>query len=262
MKEFLAEILGKKGIDFYGFCSFSSLEDYLFECRAKSRLPENSNTVITILFPYKVKEKNPENISRYAAVDDYHFVAGKILEEITFLLREKYKENSFEWFIDNSPINEVKAGVLSGLGVKGKNNLLINKKYGSFCFIGEIVTDYKLQIVNNLNTECINCGRCLDVCPTGFLKDKNKKCLSQITQQKAELNNEEKALIREKGVIWGCDICQDICPMNKNSSLTNIKEFIDTYKEKYEENEYIKNRAYAWRGEKVIKRNFEILNKK
>lgn len=259
MKDFLDNILPEKGIEFYGFCEFKNFENSLFECRAKSRIPSDSKTVITFLFPYKVKNEKPINLSRYAAVDDYHFVAGKILNEINEKLKENYKENNFEWFIDNSPIDEVKAGVLSGIGVKGKNNLLINKKYGSYCFIGEIVTDYKIQSVNNINTECINCDKCLNACPTGFLKDKNKKCLSEITQQKAELLNEEINLIRDTGIIWGCDICQDICPMNKDLSFTNIKGFIDTYKEKYEENEDIKNRAYAWRGEKVIRRNFEIL---
>lgn len=262
MRKFLDKILAEKGIEFYGFCEFNLFKKSLFECRAKNRLPADSKTIITILFPYKVKDEKPENISRYAAVDDYHFVAGKILENIAELLKENFKENCFEWFIDNSPIDEVKAAVLSGLGVKGKNNLLINKKYGSYCFIGEIVTDYKIQTVNKFNTECIKCNKCLEVCPTGFLNDKNKKCLSQITQQKGELTNEEENLIKKSCVIWGCDICQEICPMNKNSEKTNIKDFIKTYKNKYEKNEDIKNRAYAWRGEKVIKRNFEILNKK
>lgn len=259
MEDFLAEILGKKGIEFYGFCEFKIFEKKLLNCRAKNRLPNDSKTIITMIFPYKVKSEKPENISRYATVEDYHFIVGKILEEITKKLRENFSENNFEWFVDNSPIDEVEAAVLSGLGVRGKNNLLINKKYGSFCFIGEIITDYKIQTVNNLNTNCINCNRCMKICPTGFLKDKNKKCLSQITQQKAELSEEEKILIKNSGIIWGCDICQNICPMNENSALTNIKEFINSYKEKYEENEDIKNRAYAWRGEKVIKRNFKII---
>lgn len=259
MKNFLAEIFKNKGIEFYGFCEFSQLKNELFECSAKKRLPENSVSVITMLFPYKVKEKKPENISRYAAVEDYHFVVGKILEDIVKILKEKYKDFCFEYFIDNSPINEVKAAVLSGLGVKGKNNLLINEKYGSFCFIGEIVTDYKIQTVNNIITNCINCDKCINSCPTGFLSDKNNKCLSAITQQKAELLEKEKNIIKNNKTVWGCDICQDICPMNKNSALTEIFDFINSYRNKYIENEDIKNRAYAWRGEKVIKRNLKIM---
>ena len=262
LKDFLDKIFKKYGLDFYGFCDFSSLENELFECRAKQRIPEGANTVITVLFPYKVREEKPENISRYAAVEDYHFVCGKILDEITKMLKNKFKNRAFEYFIDNSPINEVKAAALCGLGVIGKNNLLINERYGSFCFIGEIVTDYKIQSVNNLITNCINCNKCLNACPTGFLSDKNIKCLSSVTQQKGELTDEEKLLVKKGGSIWGCDICQNICPMNKFAEATKIKEFIESYRIEYIENEDIKNRAYAWRGEKVILRNAKIVEKK
>ena len=259
VKNFLVEIFKNKGIEFYGFCDFAKLQNELFECSAKLRLPKNSASVITMLFPYKVRKEKPINISRYAAVEDYHFVAGKILEDIVKSLKERYEAFSFEYFIDNSPINEVKAAVLSGLGVKGKNNLLINEKYGSFCFIGEIVTDYKIQTVENSITNCINCGECLKACPTGFLSDKNNKCLSLITQQKKELNEAEKILIKNNKTVWGCDICQNVCQMNKNSALTEIRGFINSYRNEYKENEDIKNRAYAWRGEKVIKRNIKLL---
>ncbi|MBQ4131796.1 MAG: epoxyqueuosine reductase [Clostridia bacterium] len=259
MKDFLAEILKESCIEYYGFCEFSALENQLLNCSAKLRLPLNSATVITLLFPYKVLEEKPLNISRYAAVEDYHFVCEKILKNVTDLLKQRYENFQFEWFIDNSPINEVKAAVLSGLGVRGKNNLLINEKYGSFCFIGEIVTDYKIQTVNNLITNCINCGICVKNCPSGFLSDKNNKCLSAITQQKGELSQKEIALIKQNKSVWGCDICQNLCPMNKNSSLTPIKAFINSYRNEFKEDEDFKNRAYTWRGENVIKRNLKIM---
>lgn len=259
MKDFLNKILKKLNVEYYGFCNFSDIKNDLLECAAKKRLPENSNTIITFLFPYKVEENPPENISRYAAVKDYHLVCSDILKNITCELKNNFKENCFEYFIDNSPINEVKAAVLSGIGVRGKNNLLINEKYGSFCFIGEIVTDYKIQFINNNFTECINCNKCINACVTGFLKNKKNKCLSSITQQKAELAIEEKEFIKNNNTVWGCDICQNICPMNNNSKKTSIKEFLNSYRNKYEENEDITERAYAWRGEKVILRNNEIL---
>ncbi len=259
LKDFLAEIFKNNGIEYYGFCDFLALENELLNCSAKRRLPKNSATVITMLFPYKVMEQKPLNISRYAAVEDYHFVCSEILKKIVLSLKERYENFEFEYFIDNSPIKEVKAAVLSGLGVVGKNNLLINEKYGSFCFIGEIVTDYKIQTVNNLITDCINCGVCIKNCPTGFLKDKNLKCLSSITQQKAEPSEEEKLLIKENKSVWGCDICQNVCPMNKNSAITPIKEFISSYRNEYKENEDSKGRAYNWRGENVIKRNLKIM---
>ena len=92
-----------------------------------------------------------------------------------------------------------------------------------------------------------------------IISDKNNKCLSAITQQKGELNQKEIALIRQNKSVWGCDICQNLCPMNKNSSLTPIKAFINSYRNEFKEDEDFKNRAYTWRGENVIKRNLKIM---
>lgn len=252
-------ILTKNNIELFGFCDYFLLEDSLIECRAKQRIPDNTSTVITLVFPYKVRDKKPSNISRYSAVEDYHKIGAEILEKIVKELKENFVQNSFEFFIDNSPIDEVKAAVLSGLGVKGKNNLLITKKYGSFVFIGEILTDLKIQTVNNKITYCINCDKCISNCPSGFLKDKNNKCLSAITQQKSELTEKEKNMMKRCNTVWGCDICQDVCPLNEQAEKTNLKQFITSYRNEYVDGENIKNRAFEWRGEKVIKRNYEIV---
>lgn len=259
MQDFLKEILVDFDLEFFGFCPFFSLEQGLFQNSAVKRIPKNSKTVITFLFPYKVNENLPKNISRYAAVRDYHLVCGEMLKNIAQKLKKRYENFAFEPFIDNSPINEVKAAVLSGLGVLGKNNLLINKKYGSFCFIGEIITDYEIQTVINSNTDCINCGACIKACPSGFLGDKNLKCLSQITQQKAPFNEGETALIKKSGVIWGCDVCQNVCPMNKGGKKTKIKQFLESYNDEYVKGQDISDRAFNWRGEKVILRNYDLL---
>ena len=259
MQDFLKEILPEFGIEFFGFCPFFALEQGLFQNSAAKRLPKNSKTVITFLFPYKVGEKRPKNISRYATVRDYHLVCGEMLKNIAQKLKKRYENFNFEPFIDTSPINEVKAAVLSGLGVLGKNKLLINKKYGSFCFIGEIITDYEIPTVINSNTECINCNACITACPSGFLGDKSLKCLSQITQQKAPLNQSEETLIKNSGIIWGCDICQNVCPMNNGAEKTKIKQFIDSYSDEYVKGQDISDRAFNWRGEKVILRNYDLL---
>ena len=141
----------------------------------------------------------------------------------------------------------------------GKNGLLINEKYGSFCFIGEIVTDFKIQTVNINNTKCIECNVCIKNCPSGFLSHKNNKCLSSVTQQKQPLTKFEEEMIKKEGCIWGCDKCQEVCPMNKNKEFTKINEFIISHKNEYTENEDITDRAFQWRGEKIIKRNYDIL---
>lgn len=243
--------IGKTVGENFGVCRFSELKDILIDCRKKELLPENAKSVITFVFPYKVKEAPPENISRYAAVPDYHIVCGEILSKTAEKLKRRYKGFAFVPFCDNSPINEVAAAVRSGLGVKGGNGLLITEKYGSFVFIGEIVTD--MCITPSVSgSECDKCGECKKHCPVGLDKS---RCLSALTQKKGELNDSEKEMILNSGCVWGCDICSDVCPLNKNKELTPISEFKDGYKDRYTLGEDINGRAYAWRGEKVITRN-------
>ena len=174
----------------------------------------------------------------------------------------EYPENPFEYFCDNSPVNEVNAAVLCGLGVKGKNGLLINEKYGSFCFIGEIVTDVKLNYSVPKTEGCLNCGLCVKMCPGGALSgncvDKTK-CLSDITQRKGELCEEHISMIKNSGCVWGCDICQDVCRMNKNISVTPVREFSESAVVRFCQGDSIEGRAFSWRTRKVIERNLEYL---
>lgn len=253
-KQRILEILKKSGIRDAAFCSFLPLLPYLIECRAKQRLPKNVKTVISCTFPYKVKEKAPQNISRYAAVPDYHNVLSKYLSLGCNELKKEFPKNEFVWFTDNSPIPEVYVAALSGLGVYGDNGLLISEKYGSFVFIGEIVTDLDLELENSEVKECLHCGKCKENCP----KYSENICLSAITQKKSDLSESEICLIKKHGIIWGCDICSDVCPLNKDKEITYLPEFINGYRDKYNLGEDISGRAYEWRGEKVIKRNYEL----
>ena len=241
----------------FGFCPFESVADKLLDCRAKSRLPQNAKTIIMFAFPYKVYDEKTKNISRYAAVPDYHNVCGKILTDIAEKLKEEYNSFGFEAFIDNSPIPEVYAAASAGLGVCGRNGLLITKEYGSFVFLGEIVTDMEMNAEIAPFRDCSLCGACERACPVGLQKN---GCLSAVTQQKKELSKEQSALICENGSVWGCDICQNVCPMNANTDKTFIDEFKNGYRDCYQKGEDIENRAYAWRGEKVIMRNAELFD--
>lgn len=250
-KQKILDILKKSGILDASFCAFLPLLPYLIECRAKNRLPKDAKTVIPCIFPYKVFDIPPKNISRYSAVPDYHSVLSKYLSSATDNLRDEFKDYSFEFFIDNSPIPEVRAAVLAGLGVRGDNGLLINEKYGSFIFIGEIVTDLEIECSENYN-ECLHCGKCKSACP----KKDNIECLSRVTQKKGELSELEISAIKKYGTIWGCDICSEVCPLNENKERTYLPEFISGYRNEYTENENISGRAFEWRGEKVIKRNY------
>lgn len=242
-----------------GVCAFSQTGS-LFECRAKMRIPENAESVIVYLFPYWMGDEyyKNSNVSKYAVPADYHLIAGEYLKKITEELKKAFPENNFEYFCDNSPIDEVRAAILCGLGVKGRNGLLINKKYGSFCFVGEIITDMDMEYSVPDTEGCLNCGICEKRCPAGAISENGidrSKCLSNVTQRKGELSAEEIMLIKKSGCIWGCDTCQDACPMNSNLQITPIKEFLESAVPVFQEGDSIEQRAYSWRGRKVIERN-------
>ena len=238
----------------FGVCAFSHVADCLFECRAKERLPKDAKSIICFAVPYKIKEKAPKNISRYAAVPDYHTVLPALFLPLCEELKTAYPKNEFVFFTDNSPIHEVKAAAAAGLGVIGKNGLLINDKYGSFVFLCEIVTDLLLETTDK-TAFCENSLLCEKACPVGLCKN---DCLSALTQKKAPLTPQDEEMISSHGTVWGCDICQNVCPHNKMAQLSQVDAFINGYRDKYEVGEDITGRAYAWRGEKVIKRNAEI----
>ena len=250
-KHYIENLLGTN----VGVCAFSELKDKLIDCRNKEKLPKNAKSVIIFCFPYKVKEEKPMNICRYATVEDYHVVCNEILEKYVLILKKQHKDNEFIHFVDNSPIPEVYAANIAGLGDLGKNGLLITEKYGSYVFIGEIVTDLEIE-ADSFYGECINCGACKKACPVGLDKE---KCLSKITQKKGELTKDEEALIAKSGCIWGCDIFADVCPLNKNAATTEIERFLNSYKDGFVCGEDITGRAFAWRGEKVINRNYNIV---
>lgn len=250
----------------YGFSSFDGIKDRLLECAAKRRIPENTKTLISVLFPYYLGEEYYEhtNVSRYAVSEDYHIIAGNMLNSIKEELQKAYPENKFEAFTDNSPFPEVRCAVRAGLGVMGVNNLFINKDYGSWVFLGEIATDKYFPPFEGEYSLCVGCNRCIEACPgkaltgQGIIKE---KCLSFLSQKKGELDEETAAAIAATGCAWGCDICQTVCPLNINAKPTPIKEFFETAKPIVTKETEIENRAFSWRGKAVIDRNLDIVAK-
>lgn len=242
----------------FGVCSFDAVKERLIDCRKKSEIPENAKSIILFVFPYKVRAEKPQNISRYASVSDYHPIVEKKLQEYIKLLEKEFRESSFVAFADNSPIPEVYSAAAAGLGVVGENGLLITEEYGSFVFIGEIVTDLYIPAENKIK-ECQKCGLCKKACPVGLNKN---ECISKITQKKKELTEAEAELIKVGGSAWGCDICAEICPLNKNTKLTNNESFINSYRDSFSPDEDSTHRPYMWRGKEIITRNHNILCKK
>lgn len=245
-------------------CSFDKIKDGLIDCRAKSRLPRNPQTVIVACFPYLLDEslyKN-RNVSRYAVVTDYHEVATAKLKKAAEELEKLFPDDEFAFFADNSPIPEVRAACYAGLGARGDNSLLITEKYGSYVFIGAIVTTVKSEFSEHEIKSCLKCGKCRKACPSGAISVtgfERTLCLSEITQKKGVLTPKEEQLMKECGCVWGCDICQDVCPMNKNAAATEIKEFLDSPVAYVSSGCGLEGRAYEWRGRKVIERNISII---
>lgn len=259
----IADILNSCGIKIFGACKFSALSERLISCRAMNRLPENAQTVICMLFPYRC-EIGAHNVSRYAVVRDYHLVVGKMIETAVLGLKKRFSQNNFAHFCDNSPIDEKFAAAICGLGVLGDNGLIINETYGSWVFIGEIVTDLALTTKEHEPKGCLHCGACKKACPAGALKVSPfnpENCLSFITQKKKALSPEEEALVIKGGLAWGCDVCQECCPMNKPAKNTYITQFLEgcvpiVCAEDYDS---YSDRAFTWRPKRVITRNLELL---
>jgi len=251
----------------FGVCDIGAAQPYL-PCRALSRIPPNACSVLVFLFPYYCGPQPRRNISRYAAIPDYHQVAGAYLQRLQGLLQELYPDHAFEPFVDNSPLREVRCGQAAGLGVLGLNGLLIHPRYGSYCFLGELVTDLPLAPSQPIGDSCPGCGRCLAACPTGALRpggavDQNR-CRSAISQKKGALTPWEEAQLRAGGLVWGCDICNDVCPLNKNVALSPIQEFrqsVTPWMVREELLALLDSRPYNYRGKKTILRNFELLCK-
>ncbi len=248
----------------YGFSSFDGIRDRLIDCRKKADLPANAATVISILFPYYLGEDQYQNanVSRYAVSADYHEITEPILRRIAADLTETYPENVFVPFVDDSPLPEVRCAVNAGLGVMGRNSLFISRDYGSWVFLGEIVTDRVFPYAQPETRLCPDCGACRRACPGGAIGDDGiirEKCLSFLSQKKGELSPEIAEKMREYNCAWGCDICQKVCPLNRRAKITPIEAFFETADPHVTLSTPIEGRAFAWRGRNVIERNLKAL---
>ncbi len=250
----------------YGFSDFDNVKNNLIDCRAKSRLPENARTVISVLFPYYLGEEFYEsaNVSRYAVSEDYHIVTSELLNAAAEKLRERFPGSVFEVFVDNSPLPEVRCAVNAGLGCLGRNSLFINERYGSWVFLGEIVTDRHFPPTGTTPALCEGCDACVSACPMGAITDHGvdrENCLSFLSQKKGDLPEQILAKMRETGCAWGCDVCQKVCPRNAHAAVTPIARFFETASPHVEEDVSVEGRAFAWRGKAVIERNLRAMKK-
>lgn len=270
LEKTIIEIMSCCAMPLWGVAPFSALKTSLIQCSGLKRLPENAKTVITAIFPYYCKSAGG-SISRYAAALDYHVVVGEMLQKAVTMFADRFPSEVFLPFCDSSPVPEVFSAQLAGLGMIGKNGLLITPEYGSFVFIGEIVTSIELTFEGKQKKTCNNCGRCVAKCPGGAITQQGicrERCVSHLTQKKGNLSAEEQKLIKNADTIWGCDICQTVCPMNQNIKETNIEKFksniintltLEEIKNKKFDDKH-KSRAFMWRGKEILLRNISILH--
>lgn len=235
---------------------------------------EDGKTIISIAFPYLYDKEQKDNIyfSKYTLGKDYHQVLSMYLNNICEYI--KSLGGKAMYFVDSNALPERHIAALSGMGFIGKNNMLITKDYGSYVFLGEIITNLTIEEDEPLNQECDSCNLCLRACPTkaisAFSTNNNSNvCLSYITQKK---EIESDYFSKFNGRIFGCDTCQNVCPYNRDIQYSNIKEFkpFDFMKNVIlEELIYLDNKAFrekykntscGWRGKNIIIRN-AIINK-
>lgn len=252
----------------YGVCEF---EEENIEKRTNPNLTFPwAKSIIVCLFPYYTGEDSDANISRYARIPDYHTVAKNKLLEIAGFIKEQCGAQC-ECFADTGVLHDRYLAYLSGLGFFGLNSCLINDKYGSFFFIGYIVTDAELSPDAPQTKMCAMCRKCIEACLGKAIDDEGhinmEKCVSYITQIK-ELTEEQQTILKNQHSVYGCDRCQEICPHNVNVPKTPIAEFYEKRQVKLTKEELISmsnkefKREYgefpfSWRGKAVILKNFD-----
>ncbi len=238
----------------------------------QNELLPNMKTVITLVMVYPYDEKLANNTgvtSTFSSSSwgiDYHKVLKEKLEKIQAYIKEEYNINSHIQ-VDNGDFDDRYWAYKSGLGMYGKNGMFIHNEFGSFVFLGEIFIDKHIAPNNFIEKTCYGCNACIRMCPTNAIKNGNMtieatKCLSYLSQTKEKLQED---LAEKLTNIYGCDICQQICPHNdkvyqhntewQKTDLeeVNLLEFIKQtnkeFKEKYG------HLAGAWRGKLVLIRN-------
>lgn len=292
----VVEELQNLGLHYYGFMEAKKLsEDSLsyFRERAEKNLTtsfeendlmkkvdlrsemENAKTIISVAFPYFYDAYIHKDgyFSLYTLGQDYHIVVKEYLEKVAEVIRK----NGFEAkvFADNNSLPERYIAYASYVGEIGKNHMLITKEYGSYVFLGEILTDLPMRTRERgyqnipLHTICGDCTNCIKACPTQILGSEyydTKRCMSYITQSK-EVSDEDLLLF--KGRLFGCDTCQRSCPLNRDVNTSHIEAFRPRDYMKYPEplkllqltnKEFLKYKetSSGWRGKKLLQRNAMI----
>ena len=212
----------------------SYMENY-FDLRTNPKLlVDDAKSIITVLFNYYTdktqEDKTAPIISKYALGKDYHLIIRKKLNALHQYILDEIGEVNARGFTDSAPVMDKVWAVKSGLGWMGKHSNVINKNQGSFFFIGELILDLNLEVSSPVKDYCGSCTKCIDACPTDAIiapyKVDGSKCISYLT---IELKDELLPIEYTDKIsnrMFGCDICQEVCPWNR-FSLVNKEPWFD-----------------------------------
>ena len=245
--------------------------DLLRKVNLRSEM-ENAQTIISVAFPYFYDAYIHKEgyFSLYTLGQDYHIVVKDYLEKVAEVIQSFGYEAKV--FADNNSLPERYIAYASYVGEIGKNHMLITKEYGSYVFLGEILTNLVLDTRERdyheipLHSICGECTNCIKACPTQILGSEyydTKRCMSYITQSK-EVPDEDLLLF--KGRLFGCDTCQRSCPLNRKVKTSPIEAFRPREYMKYPNlrelleltnQEFLKYKetSSGWRGKKLLQRN-------
>lgn len=190
-------------------------------CQPSQIMPGLASILVVLLpyyHPYPPREENgvKGRVSRYAWGLDYHRVMQEYLLQLIEYMKERSPSATFKSFVDTGPLLEKALAVRAGLGWWGKNTLLLTKEWGPWVFIGEILTDLEFAPDRPLDLDCGTCNRCIEACPTEALRPyllNPHQCISHATMWGDEVPQSMQESIGDR--IWGCDICQEVCPSAK-----------------------------------------------
>lgn len=250
-------------------------KDFAKRIDPKLTMP-NAESVIVCLFPYYIGQNDNTDLTKSSYSPDYHIIVKDKLMQIGEFLEAKIPDFQYEAYVDNGPLADRYMAYLAGLGYFGINSHIITDKYGSYIFIGYIINNHAFEADKPQDKTCIMCGRCIEHCPgnaiIGSFDINPLRCRSYITQKKGELSEQDISILKKSHLVYGCDICQEVCPHNKDVQYTPIQEFRENIKSNIEYKELLeisnkeflrryKSRAFSWRGKALLIRNFKLMNK-
>lgn len=236
--------------------NMSYMENH-FDKRLDPRIlvPEAKSVVSLLLnyFPEKdLSDQHGLKVSKYAYGKDYHYVIKDKLKRLMAFINEEIGQVEGRVFVDSAPVMDKAWAKRSGLGWVGKNTNLINPKSGSFFFIAELIIDLELEADGPIKDYCGTCTKCIDACPTDALFEPYKidasRCISYLTIELKDQVIPGEFKDKMEDWVFGCDICQDVCPWNRFSKPTKEKTF--------EPNEYLLN----WRREDIVELTEELFS--